>query len=60
MKNIVATLIFACLALVSMPMQAQKNSHESDTQDYIVRCVAFYNLENLWEDAPLTLVPDEE
>jgi len=21
---------------------------------------SFYNLENLWEDAPLTLVPDEE
>ena len=49
MKNIVATLVLACLALVSLPAQAQKSSQESDAQDYVVRCVAFYNLENLFD-----------
>ena len=48
MKNIVVTLIFACLALISLPMQAQKNAPQ-ESQDYVVRCVAFYNLENLFD-----------
>ena len=49
MKNIVSALVFACLALVSLPVHAQKNSLDSNAQDYIVRCVAFYNLENLFD-----------
>ena len=49
MKNIVSALVFACLALVSLPVHAQKNSQDSNAQDYIVRCVAFYNLENLFD-----------
>ena len=49
MKNIVATFAIACLALLSLPVQAQKSSHETDAQDYVVRCVAFYNLENLFD-----------
>ena len=53
MKNIVSALVFACLALVSLPVHAQKNSQDSNAQDYIVRCVAFYNLENT---NPVTLL----
>ena len=48
MKNIVVTLIFVCLAMISLPMQAQKNAPQ-ESQDYVVRCVAFYNLENLFD-----------
>ena len=49
MKNIITSLVLACLALVCLPVQAQKSSQESSAQDYVVRCVAFYNLENLFD-----------
>ena len=48
-KTLLASIVLACMALVSLPVHAQKSLNEQDAQDYVVRCVAFYNLENLFD-----------